>query len=279
MMNVEFSLSDELPGGYRTLLWHTFFEDRQRGFSLEDHFPPDSLDRQRVKFAWLRAGVEVVAGLMVRVLTPAVGSAASAEAAAIGLVCVAQAHRGLGLSRRLLQECLTALASEGITAFTLWTGKPAVYQSLGFVTADDSLLAWVSGPTCESQAVSKPIFVQRWPDDQERATLNRGLPPFALGAQRLACPEQDASAIVLADPLGLAVAEWSGSETRIVDMLAQVMPPRWRLHARGGDVLLAELQRSGARIAPSAVSLQMWRGAGPAQSWADRYPLRLLDRI
>ncbi len=271
-------MSDELPSEYRSLLWTTFFKDRGRGFSLEDHFPPQRWNRRHAKFAWLQSGAGLVAGLMVRELMPAPGSS-SAEAAAVGLVCVTQSHRGLGLSKRLFQASMAALESQGLVAFTLWTGKPAVYLSQGFAAADHTLLAWVSGLECEASLAHWPIGLQRWPDAQEQATLNRGLPPFALGAQRLTCSQEKAWVILVVDPMGLAVAEWAGPEASVANLLSRAMPPRWRLHAHKHDALLTELRSRGARLEVSSSSLQMWRGPGVAHEWTARYPLRLLDRI
>jgi GNAT superfamily N-acetyltransferase len=273
----EFRLTPLLPGPYRQLLWRTFFEERGRGFSLEDHFPQTSRPRDGVSYAVLEAGDEVLAGLMVRAL-PAPPGEVSHRAAAIGLVCVARAHRGKGLSRKLLSRCIEALTAQGIEAMTLWTTKPAVYQPLDFETADTTVAGWV-GIQRDPLDAQQSLLIERWPDALERRERGRGLPPFAFAAQRITSADARASAVLLWDPLGASVAEWIGPPDAVTDMLARLMPPRWRLHAVEGDALPDVLASRGSTVALAPNALQMWRAPGTAQAWSRQYRLRLLDRI
>lgn len=277
MAEPSFMLTPVLTQGYRHLLWQTFFARRQRGFSLEDHFPRLAQPDETIRYGVLEVGHETIAGMTVRKL-PAADGSTQHQAAAFGMVCVAGPHRGQGLSTQLLKQSMAALATQGINAFTLWTGKPAVYQSLGFVPADVGVLAWVKGlPKLAGR--ESVAWARCWPDDQERGRQRRGLPPFALGAQRVSIPDKGASAVLLSDPRGLAVAEWSGPTAAVVDLLAGMMPPNWRLHGIAGDELPTELARCGAQVAQEAACSQMWCAPGSPHDWTARYPLRLLDRI
>lgn len=277
MTEPEFLLTPQLPLGYRKLLWETFFEERQRGFSLEDHFPQTATPTESVSYCVFNAGGETVGGLMVRILPASSGELAQ-RAASIGLVCVAKAHRGNGLSKRLLGYCIDALEAQGVQAMTLWTGKPEVYTPLGFERADATLSGWVNSP--ESARTERARFCsERWPDLLEHQGAQRGLPPFGLAAQRVSCPNRGASVVVLADPSGLAAVEWSGPEDVAADILLKVMPRRWRLHARSGDGLPTALRAAGATLALSAGTLQMWRTTTSPSAWTAKYALRVLDRI
>ena len=278
MAEPTFMLTQVLTQGYRHLLWQTFFAERQRGFSLEDHFLRLAQPDEAIRYGVLEVGHETIAGMTVRKLPPAAGSTQPPQAAALGMVCVACPHRGQGLATQLLKQSMAALATQGINAFTLWTGKPTVYQSLGFVPADLGLLAWVKGlPNLAGD--ESVAWARCWPDAQERDLQRRGLPPFALGAQRVSTPDRGASAVLLSDPRGFAVAEWSGPTGAVVDLLAGLMPPAWRLHAIAGDELPTELARRGAQVEQEPTSSQMWCAPGPPLDWTTRYPLRLLDRI
>src|SRR3546814_19994269 len=49
-----------------------------------------------------------------------------------GFVCVAPSHRGLGLSRVMLDFAASILPRFGLQEMLLWTGAPAVSESSGF---------------------------------------------------------------------------------------------------------------------------------------------------
>src|SRR3546814_9205800 len=51
-------------------------------------------------------------------------------------VCVAPSHRGLGLSRVMLDFAASILPRFGLQEMLLWTGAPAVYESSGFAVSE-----------------------------------------------------------------------------------------------------------------------------------------------
>ena len=170
-------------------------------------------------FATLRDGGQLCAGLTVLEHRIPDGN----TIARVGLVCVPASHRGRGHSQQLLQQALHTLDGRGVTTATLWTGKPGVYQTLGFCIED-------TASVCEVRALpagpATAFEGHRWPD----LCSQRGLPAYAWYAQRLRSPRADA--LFVFDSLGTALAEWQGDDLAVVELLAACAPQRWRLHTR-----------------------------------------------
>lgn len=260
MSRAVFIFEARLQPRFAALAWDVFFAERSRGLNLGRHFP--WLGREDgLHYGYLTDGGELVAGLCTRRIP-----AAGLKAAAIGLVCVRADRRGEGLGRQLLDKSLGALDARGFDALTLWTGKPEVYRNQGFEIDDPSLLLHIDDWQPSPQIMAATTG---WPD-------SRGLPPYALGGQRL--HSEAAEALVLTDPRGCAVAEWQGDDDDVAELLAATMPARWRLHALPGDTLPARLARRGATIQTEAQRLQMWRWH-PGQTKRTVPALRVLDRI
>lgn len=264
MACLHFDFVPHLPDAYAALLWDVFFVQRCRGLSLEEHFPWLRQAEEGLRFATLSDGGRVLAGLTVR--------RCNLETAAIGLVCVHPEHRGQGLSAQLLQQALRELDRLGLAATTLWTGKPGVYEAHGFALHDDSLQCQVNH--WPASAATAPT--RRWPDANEAGSRQRGLPAYAYHGLRVG--SDAAELLMLLDPLGVAVAEWRGDDAAVVDLLATVMPARWRLHALQGDSLPQALTMRGATVTEAPQRLQMWRPR-PGHALPDLPRLRLLDRI
>lgn len=264
MARLRFDFSPSLPAAYAALLWDVFFVQRGRGLSLEEHFPWINQPEEGVRFATLSDGEALLAGLTVR--------PCGTQTAAIGLVCVRPSHRGQGLSTQLLEQTLREVDGMGIAATTLWTGKPAVYQSHGFAPRDDGLQCqvsqWSAGMACAP--------ARRWPDTAEAAGRRRGLPAYAHHGLRVGT--DGAELLLLVDPLGVSLAQWQGHDGDVIELLASVMPPRWRLNALQGDSLPQALADRGATLTVVPQQLQMWRPR-PGTSWPELPRLRLLDRI
>lgn len=258
-MSALFEFGDTLPADYAALLWNVFFVQRERGLTLPDHFPALTGSGPGRWFATLRDGGQLCAGLTVLEHRTPEGN----TIARVGLVCVPASHRGRGHSQQLLQQALHTLDGRGVTTATLWTGKPGVYQTLGFCIEDTAIV-------CEVRALpagpATAFEVHRWPD----LCSQRGLPAYAWYAQRLRSPRADA--LFVFDSIGAALAEWRGDDLAVVELLAACAPQHWRLHALDNDRLPAALADAGAVVRKQSQSLQMWRG--PL-----RAPLRLLDRI
>jgi GNAT superfamily N-acetyltransferase len=257
------------------LMWSAFFRERGRGRLFGEHFPwlanPRSADAW---FATIRDDrSQPVAGLVVK------RHFDHADTASIGLVCVRADLRGQGLSHSLVSGAIREAAALGMTRLTLWTGKPSVYLKHGFETRDPALFGWVRNTdrSSSSEAASSSGRVA-WPDAAERREKNRGLPAFAVEAYRLMAGLNRAQAIVVVDGSGPIVAEWSGDDADVAQLLRAALPASWRLNALHGDSLIAALKSGGIDVDLGASRLQMWQTSHDAlQTALPR--LRLLDRI
>ncbi|WP_287382965.1 GNAT family N-acetyltransferase [Ralstonia sp.] len=276
MTNAVLSIAHALSADYQALIWDSFFAQKQRGVDFHTHFPWAHTAPGDCAFGLLRHEGKLLAGATMRLHRSPRGN----QWAALGLICVAPAYRGQGLSTALLEGSLAWLASSGTTRTVLWTNKPAVYTKVGFVLDDSSLFGWVAkeGP-CYPPTV--PAHVRSWPDEEERNGANRGLPAFCHGAQRWIAAERAASAIVLLDGLGPIVAEWSGPDEAVATLLADALAPRWRLNALRTDSLPLALARRGLQVELNPLSLQMARSLEkPGEAaFQELSQLRVLDRV
>lgn len=270
---IELSVLAQASEGYRALVWDTFFVSRGRGLSLEQHFPWLGTSTAGCWYVIGQFEGEVVGGLCVR-HTPGTGPAI----ASLGLVCVAPAHRGQGLSKALLKRAISEAGSRNLAALRLWTGKPGVYQGLGFVPADKALFGTVMRPeTCGNRSGAMPDN-EAWPDNRDVSFL--GLPPFARSGRRWRTSE--ASLLTLEDAEGTLVADWTGTSEAVALLMEQVLPQHTRLNALEGDELPAILQQRGWRCELSESRLQMvlpLSGDRTPLQWATECTPRMLHRI
>lgn len=255
------------------MVWDTFFVSRGRGLSLEQHFPWLGTSTAGCWYVIAQTEGSVVGGLCVR-HTPGAGPAI----ASLGLVCVAPEHRGRGLSKALLKRAIREAGSHDLSALRLWTGKPGVYQGLGFAHADKALFGIVARPeACANRSGAMP-YNEAWPDNQDLNCL--GLPPFARSGRRWRTA--DASLLTLEDAEGTLVAEWAGTNEAVAMLMERVLPKHARLNALEGDELPAILQQRGWRCELSESRLQMvlpLSGDRTPLQWATECTPRVLHRI
>jgi hypothetical protein len=278
-----FSISNEPSDSFLSLAWEVFFLQRSRGFSMAAHFPWVAGQNNEHHYVTLHIKNTAIAGLAAKVHKTTT-STSEFRIAVLGLVCVHPSFRGQNFSKQLIKKTLDFLMEDNVDAVTLWTGKPKVYAAQGFKTEDSGFQASVQSKNGFFNTPDRypPVSCDRWPDIQEVTTKNRGLPPFALHAQRLSVKDTGASAIVIFDSSGPAIAEWQGENKIVTDMLIAAMPARWRLHFLAGDTLPKSIQGRNMEIQSKRNDLQMWNIFNPAFRPID-IPLtshfRLLDRI
>ncbi len=256
------------PAAFVSLCWDVFFASRGRGVTMAAHFPWLRVPGQAC-FVTLRCDGEVVAGCAIRFVAD---SAGRRRGGALGLVCVDPRHRGQGHSARVLERALAHADSLGLADLVLWTSQPGLYARHGFRPDDDALFGTISMPP-GTGAGSLALERSAWPDAGE----TRGLPPFAASAVRWRSAA--ASAIVLQGPDTPILAEWTGADDDVADLLAHAMPGSWRINALEGDTLPRTLAGRGGdvRLAPSR--LRMVRSPDDPAAPGRRYPLRVLDRV
>lgn len=263
---VAISVTTEAPQGYKDLVWDTFFKSRNRGISLETHFP--LFANVGAFFVTIARHGDIVAGLTVKPVRRAAGGIAGL----VGLVCVHLDERGLGLSTLALRTAIAHAEWLAMDDLILWTGKPGVYERLGFEVCDTASSGFV---VAKAPTIGDPITATRadWPDGQEW----RGLPPFATEAVRW--ESEGAAMIVLESATGPILAEWTGADDDVLRLIDKVMPDKWRINSLESDGLPAALEKSRWSVKLQPSGLQMIRKLRPREGSADPYKLRILDRI
>lgn len=258
------------PAAYKVLAWQIFFASRNRGITLETHFP--WLDSEQAYFVTVQSAGEVVAGLAVkRVPCPSRRHVAGV----VGMVCVHPLYRGRGYSTTMLQAAIGHARALGIDDLVLWTGKPGVYQTQGFVPSDSACFGTVAGA---GPGLARQTDTQcaAWPDSTGK-TGSRGLPPFATSALRWS--NSRAAIIVMQVGAGSVLAEWEGADSEVMNLISQAMPGRWSINALQSDTLPAMLRQRGMALDLAPSGLQMILNLIPRHGPVDPYQLRILDRI
>jgi N-acetylglutamate synthase-like GNAT family acetyltransferase len=255
------------PAGFKDLAWDVFFHSRARGLSLVAHFP--WLDSGRGFFVTASEHGVVVAGLAVKIVKSADGTC---SAGVLGLVCVHPSHRGKNYSAAILQHAISEARLRELDDLILWTGKPAVYEKLGFRLFDTSSFGTVVTTRHAREVQPQPLRA----DFPSRGD-ERGLPPFAQRGYRI--ESSGATVVIVEDGSGPILAEWSGVDHTVVQLLGQTMPARWRINTLAGDKLPKVLAEDGWEINLHASNLQMILPLRLRPVPADPYHLRVLDRI
>jgi hypothetical protein len=184
----------------------------------------------------------------------------------IGMVCVDPARRGEGLSGLLLENALGLAAEKEIPSLLLWTALPQVYLKHGF-----------EPERCDSFGEVKLNSGRARPGIKFYArpvAASRGLPPFAHGLVRF--QSESAEAIVLETAQGVAVGEWSGHASDVVDLLEAALPNTWRLNCATDDEILDEVKKRGHSFEPLPCAVRMARHAHRALTIPY---ISILDRI
>lgn len=261
-------ISTKAPQGFKDLAWDVFFKSRNRGISLESHFP--FLERNSAYYVTIAVQDEIVAGLVVNRVTRA---DINFVAGLIGLVCVHPDHRGAGHSTDLLEAAICHARELDLDDLILWTGKPGIYKKLGFEAYDTGCVGTV---IAKGYSRDCPAMAARcaWPTHVEQ----RGLPPYALKAYQWTIP--DASIVLLEDATGSILAEWCGPDEEVISLLSQVMPDTWRINALKGDTLLPSLGERRWKLELRPANLQMIMNLRERDTGEiDPYKLRFLDRL
>lgn len=156
----------------RSLIWEEFFRSRKRGVDWDTHLPwavpGEAMSVSVIAPSFATGNEHLIATLLVRRLH-------GTNSAMTGFVCVAPSHRGLGLSRVMLDFTASMLAGLGLQEMLLWTGTPAVYEGSGFVVSDQEQRVTLRGGDAQDD---HSLQLSTWPS--EGAIPRPGLPPFAI---------------------------------------------------------------------------------------------------
>lgn len=244
------------------LIWIEFFASRGRGQSLAVH-APYLLHSDAVRSVVATTEDGVAGGLIVKDYR----LAEQVPVSMIGFVCVRPENRGQNLSRLLLRTAIDDARARGTAGLVLWTGTPKVYAAVGF-QPDPRDVFFQTGPL---KGLSSPRVATGALD-----LAPRGLPAFAQGAVRLAT--STASATLLNTGKGPTLAEWSGSDKDVIDLLSVAVPgPLW-VNALSSDSLPSAMEECCGPHLDAAKSKRLALSLGRL-SIMDFPEIRILDRI
>ncbi|WP_287941483.1 GNAT family N-acetyltransferase [Sphingopyxis sp.] len=226
-----------IPEGARRLIWEEFFRSRDRGVDWSTHLP------------WAIVGEAICVSVTDSSVTAETGARVAAlvirrlhdtPAAMAGFVCVAPSHRGLGLSRIMLDFAASILAEFGLKEMLLWTGTPAVYKSSGFTLCEQEQRWTMRGMAAQGDY---GLQLDAWPSASTEPPP--GLPPFATAAWQAT---SDKARIVFADtPKGSFLLDMHGGPDAITRAMFTARPGQWTMFAseRRQPVFHAHVVASG----------------------------------
>lgn len=230
------------------------FVSKSRGVSIHTHFPWIGFDTDAQWCVVIYANQTVIGGLIVREVANKYVNC-SFKVASIGLVCIVPEYRGRGYAKALLGTAILEATKRGYDALTLWTQKWDVYTPHGFRLVDDSIFGSIdTSDSLINDVGSIDAFMH--PLERKKFPKELGLPPFALSGSVMAF--DNAQVVLIEDKTGLILADWSGSDVKVVSMLEMMPEKKWRINAHKGDVLLDVLEVRGAKLNLSPSNLQMW---------------------
>lgn len=250
------------PTPLAEMIWHEFFASRGRGQTLALH-APWLADKDAARSIVAQSEDGILGGLIIKDRCIADHVAVSM----VGFVCVRPEKRGQHISRLLLQRAIEDARGRGIAGLVLWTTSPQVYVHVGFQSDPRDVFFQIG----QLKTQNPPAFTI-----ENLNLAPRGLPAFADASIRLQSAQ--ASATILETQNGTVLAEWTGTDNSVIDLLgAGVKGPLW-VNAQSSDSLPSAIKRRGGpllQVLPSRrMSLALHR-----VSIGDFPEIRLLDRI
>lgn len=265
--------SDRSPG-FERVAWDVFFQSRNRGLSLEKHFPwiVESLDAGFYLLAEIEGNV--VGGLVIKNWRGLIDDR-EVKLGVIGLVCVSSDLRGQGIFRKIIKAALSQARADSFDALTLWTGSPALYTHYGFLGADAWQYGWIYKREGECKNVNGDL-------DELKIIEMQGtpVPPFAQSVYQLL--GRNASVFLIRDGRGWIVSGYKGNVRDAAHLMVKKLSDSWRLNVQKNDSLLNELKQIGCEIDVKPVNLQMWHTIDPELAVSDlvnNIRIPVLERI
>lgn len=260
---------------FESLAWEVFFKERNRGISIDKHFPWIASGEPKSYLMLAELNGCVVGGLAV--CTAREGPQARAfEVGLIGLVCVAHAWRKKGVANLLVSRTLAQMTEDGFDMAILWTGNPSIYSSHGFVTSDPWSFGWVCNPKANAEQSSQRVAQLL---DLEPAH-SIAIPPYANAVHLLRGAKSQIQLVF--DAHGWIVAGYSGEAPNAAATMQMMLPDTWRLNAVEGDPIVECLQQLDLLVDLKPANLQMWRslnGSDPLVHSAKSIRIPVLERI
>jgi GNAT superfamily N-acetyltransferase len=268
---MQINISKTPSTNLKNLFWNIFFKSKNRGISLERHFPWLENSSGDVVFFEATISSIVIGGLVLRQKKYVVDGK-EIMIGMIGLVCVASENRGVGIAAELLKRTIAYADNQGYDYLTLWTNQHHIYTSQKFYVADPWLYGWIQTGNCVKKLDNKNKTIS-----ESKLTP---LPPFATAVFEYSL--DGLSFTLLKDRDGDIVVEYKGNAADLGLFMIQTLPERWRLNVVKNDPLISALMIYGADVKLSAVNLQMWldlREPHRQASIIEKITISVLDRI
>ncbi|EEX67085.1 GNAT family N-acetyltransferase [Vibrio metoecus] len=237
--DIKFSVSLHPSKNYIGLVWNEFFLSRGRGVLIEKHFPWLFDIRSDVHIVEIYVSGEFAGGLSLVI------DRSEVDTARIGLVCIDNKFRGLGLSRVLLEKTIDVSKEFGLKGVVLWTSKQGVYLKSGFEVIDNNVVIDISLPYFKG--FSEPCILAEW-DIQ--------IPPFADTCYKYS--QGDNSIYLVKGRLGYCLYHYIGCDQDVLSMLNSLSFNKLTLHLNKNSTLLGLIREKVNIISESNSDSQMW---------------------
>jgi len=252
--NFETIVSDWIPPDSIRLTWQIFFASKNRGISPEFHFPwiHDKHNICCVRIILDSGFYQATAASLILRHRPL---DSGKKFGLIGLVCVAENFRGMGVSTRLLQQAVELAKTQKLTHLVLWTTKPDVYKKLDFETDSTDMFGQVTRRGSRStefklgkNAVAADIFT----------TVLKGAPAFAKEVVRYSTLN-GASISICKSSSTETLVEYTGPTEQVMYLIDHVMPDTWSLNVPEHAPIIEALSYNGydTSLRPSAVRMTL----------------------
>lgn len=270
--NLDTIVSDWIPPDSIRLTWKIFFASRNRGISPEFHFPwiHDKNNLYCVRIILDNGSDRVTAASLIlrHRLTDS-----GRKLGLVGLVCVAENFRGMGLSTRLLQQTIELAKTQKLTHLVLWTSKPDVYKKLDFESDCTDMFGEVircGSPSTEFKLSKNSVATHIF------ATVLKGAPAFAKEVVRYSTLHGASISICKSSSTETLVG-YNGPMEQVIELIDHVMPNTWSLNVPEHASIIEALSHNGydTNLKPSAVRMTL------ALDECDHLPdtIPFLDRI
>lgn len=259
----------------KSLFWNIFFESKNRGISLERHFPWLENSSETVIFFELLISSVTVAGLVLRHKTYQ-SHGEIINIGMIGLVCVLPQNRGVGIASKLLTQAIDYSKNNNYDYLTLWTNQHHIYSKHKFYVADPWLYGWIITDSCVRKAACARVSNKHFVVENKLSPI----PPFA--SELYECSLSNSSFTFLRDKDGEIVTDYTGDVVELGLLMIHALSARWRLNVVENDPLIAILMNFGAVVNLLPVNLQMWlnlRDSNESNSIVHTLVIPVLDRI
>lgn len=270
--NFETIVSDWIPPDSIRLTWKIFFASRNRGISPEFHFPwiHDRHNLYCVRIILDNGSDQATAASLILRHRPL---DSGRKLGLIGLVCVAENFRGMGLSTQLLQQTVVLAKTQKLTHLVLWTSKPDVYKKHDFEIESTDMFGQVI--RCGSRSTEFKLS-KNSEATHIFATVLKGAPAFAKEVVRYSTLHGASISICKSSSTETLVG-YTGPMEQVIDLIDHVMPDTWNLNVPEHAPIIEALSHNGydTSLKPSAVRMTL------ALDECDHLPdtIPFLDRI